>query len=58
MASSGGSQSYCVRYKGNNLKRWDGKEIWIEAIVLEEFCEPNQLSYRSHVSIPWNGNKR
>ena len=48
-------QSYCVRYEGNNSKRWDGKEIWIEATVLEELYEPYQLTSGSHVSIPWKG---
>ena len=44
-------QSYCVRYEGNNSKRWDGKEIWIEATVLEELYEPYQLTSGSHASI-------
>ena len=50
-----GVNHYCVRYEGNNSKRWDGKEIWLEATVLDELYEPTQLTYGSHVSIPWKG---
>ena len=45
----------CVRYEGNNSKRWDGKEIFLEASVLEDLYEPAQLMHGSHVTIPWKG---
>ena len=32
----GKPKHYCVRYEGNNLKRWDGKEKWLEATALDE----------------------
>ena len=46
---------YYVRCEENNSKRCDGKEIWLEATVLDELYEPTQLTYGSHVSISWKG---
>ena len=46
---------HCVRYEGNNSKRWDGKEIWLEVIVLDELYESTQLTHGSQVTILWKG---
>ena len=27
---------YCVRYHDNGLKRWDGREIWLDSEFMEE----------------------
>ena len=51
----GKPKHYCVRCEGNNSKRWDGKEIWLEATVLDELYEPTQLTHGSQVIIPWKG---
>ena len=48
-------KNICVRFEGNNSKRWDGKEILLETSVLEDMYEPDQLMHSSHVTIPWKG---
>lgn len=51
----GSSTQYCIRYEGNNSKRWDGKVIWIDASVLDELYDETELTNGSHVVVPWKG---
>ena len=44
---------YCVRYEGNNSKRWDGREIWVDTDYFEEFFEPSVLVPGYEVVMPW-----
>lgn len=44
---------YCVRYEGNNSKRWDWREIWIDADYMEELYEPSALVPGYKVLLPW-----
>ena len=45
-------QQYMVRSDGNNSKRWDGKEVWLDTEVLDELYKSSELF---HVANPWKG---
>ena len=53
--SSSQRQQYIVRFDGNNSKRWDGKEVWLDAEVLDELYESNELYHGADVIVPWKG---
>ena len=44
-ASSNKPKRYIVRFEGNNSKRWDGKETWIEAEILDELYSEAVLKH-------------
>ena len=44
---------YCVKYEGNNSKRWDGRDIWIDADYMEELYDPSTLVPGYKVVLPW-----
>lgn len=52
-ASSDKPKRYIVRFEGNNSKRWDGKEIWIEAEVLDELYSEAELVHGAEITMPW-----
>ena len=47
-------QQYCVRYEGNNSKRWVGYEIWVDAEYMEELFEPSALVPGYEVVLAWH----
>ena len=49
----GSSQQHIVRFKGNNSKRWDGKEVWLDTEVLDELYDSNKLFDGANVIVPW-----
>ena len=52
-ASSEKPKRYIVRFEGNNSKRWDGKETWIEAEVLDELYSEAELVHGAEIMVPW-----
>ena len=44
---------YIVRFEGNNSKRWDGKESWIEAEILDELYSEAELVHDAEIMVPW-----
>ena len=48
-------QQYIVCFDGNNSKRWDGKEVWLDTEVLDELYESSKLFYGANVIVPWKG---
>ena len=48
-------QQYIVHFDGNNSKRWDGKEVWLDTEVLDELYESSELFHGANVIVPWKG---
>ena len=46
-------KKYCVRYEGNNSRKWDGREIMLDGNWLEELYEPSQILPGMPVRLPW-----
>ena len=44
---------YIVRFEGNNSCKWDGKEVWLDAEVLDELYDETELIHGSTISVPW-----
>ena len=44
---------YIVRFEGNNSKRWDGKESWVEAEILDELYSEAELVHGAEIMVPW-----
>ena len=44
---------YVVRFQGNNSKKWDGKETWIDASVLDELYDEAELVHGAEITVPW-----
>ena len=44
---------YIVRFEGKNSKRWDGKEVWIEADILDELYNNANLVHGAEIMVPW-----
>ena len=53
--NANGSRKYSVRYEGNASKRWDGREILLDADWLETLYQPSQLVEGKVLSLPWRG---
>ena len=47
------AKSYVVRFEGNSSKRWDGKEVYINAEVLDELYSKEELVHGAPVTVPW-----
>ena len=52
-ASSNKPKRYIVHFEGNNSKRWDGKETWIEAEILDELYSEAELKHGAEIMVPW-----
>ena len=52
-ASSDKPKCCIVRFEGNNSKRWDGKETWIEAEILDELYSEAGLKHGAEIMVPW-----
>ena len=48
-------KNICIRFEGNNSKRWDGKEILLETSVLEDMYEPGPANARQSRDYPLEG---
>ena len=56
MAESESSQKrYIVRFENNNSKRWDGKEVWLDATILDELYSTSELFNGANITVPWKG---
>ena len=44
----------CVRYEGNQSKRWDGKVVKIDRAWMEDNCSQD-LRVGAAVEMPWRG---
>ena len=55
MSSSSHSKQYVVRFEGNSSKKYDNKEMWISAQLLDELYEPSELQHGKPVIVPWKG---
>ena len=56
MAESGNSQKqYNVRFENNNSKRCDGKEVWLDATILDELYDSSKLFNGANITVPWRG---
>lgn len=47
------AKSYVVRFEGNSSKKWDGKEVYINAEVLDELYSEEELVHGAPVTVPW-----
>ena len=47
------AKSYVVRFEGNSSKQWDGKEVYINAEVLDELYSKEELVHSAQVTVPW-----
>ena len=47
------SKNICVRFEGNQSKRWDGKEVLIDYDRMKEQIDATQLFPGSAINIPW-----
>ena len=47
------AKSYVVRFEGNSSKRWDGKEVYSNAEVLDELYSKEELVHSAQVTVPW-----
>ena len=52
MASSEKPKRYTM-IEGNNSKRGDGKETWIEAEVLDKLYSEAELVHGAEIMVPW-----
>ena len=57
MACSFKPKRYVVRFEGNNSKKWDGKEVWLDAEVLDELYSENELVHGCTITVPWKSKK-
>ena len=46
---------YIVRLENNNSKRWDGKEVWLDATILDELYSTSELFNGANITVPWKG---
>ena len=56
--SSFNPKRYVVRFEGNNSKKWDGKEVWLDAEVLDELYSKNELVHGCKITVPWKSKKK
>jgi len=49
------NKRYVIRFEGNNSKRWDGKEIWLESTVLDELYDVTELVDGAKITVPFKG---
>ena len=49
------NNKYCIRYEGNSSKRWDGKEILLDAEWMEGLYSESELVAGKKLSLPWQG---
>lgn len=56
-ASSKQLERYCcLKYEGNNSKRWDGREILVDKAYLESlYTDDHELQPGQLVKLPWTG---
>ena len=47
------AKGYIVCFEGNSSKRWDGKEVYINAEVLDELYSEEELVHGAPVTVPW-----
>ena len=56
MAESESSQKqYIVRFENNNSKRWNGKEVWLDATISDELYNTSELFNGANITVPWKG---
>lgn len=53
--SRSSNKKYVVRFDGNNSKRWDGKEVWLDPEILDELYDSSELYNGANISVPWKG---
>ena len=53
MASNSEAQRHLVRFEGNNSKKWDGKEVWLDPYVFDELYDPKELLHGAKLSVPF-----
>ena len=56
--SSKRQEKYCIKYQDNNSKRWDGREIWVNAEFIEDHYDPQDLVPGFKVSFPWKSKNK
>ena len=55
LASSSAPKQYVVRFEGNNSRKWDGKEVWVDPEVLDELYDSSELFHGAKIKYPWRG---
>jgi len=55
MASDSVAKRHLVRFEDNNSKKWDGKEVWLDAYVLDELYDSKELLHGAKISVPFKG---
>ena len=48
-------KQYLIRYENNGSKRWDGREIFVNASWLEEIYSADELCDGAKIRLPWRG---
>ena len=56
-SSSFKPKCYVVRFEGNNSKKWDDKEVWLNAEVLDELYSENELVHGCTITVTWKSKK-
>lgn len=51
--STNQARNLCVRFEGNQSKRWDGKEVLIDYDWIKEIVDVTKLVPGNTVTIPW-----
>ena len=46
---------YIVRFKNNNSKHWDEKEVWLDATILDQLHSTSELFNGANITVPWKG---
>ena len=49
------NQQYCLRFENNGSKKWDSKEIILDAASLENKYDTSKLFVGMPVQLPWKG---
>jgi len=44
-----------VQFEDNNSKKWDGKEVWLEAYVLDELYNSTEMLHGAKLMVPFKG---
>ena len=50
-------KTYCVKYKNNSFKRWDGKTAMIYGESLHSVCNTSEVYCGDKVKLPWTAKK-
>ena len=44
-----------MQFEDNNSKKWDGKEVWLEAYVVDELYNSTEMLHGAKLMVPFKG---